>query len=185
MCWTGEQPTGAGQENIAGCAPPAAHSCAMQSPCQVHMGAAGIPQPSCHSPAKPRGLWWTDYTGQPGSASDTMPIARVCLTHSSPSKPPFPPQFRLLDLLPGPLVVPNTPCLQRISAQASLTPAQRLAPAPTLFLRVLDFGSPVLEKRGHRSYTPQGDTMALAGVRLSGTETLSGRSGCLVTAPRS
>lgn len=166
MCWTGKQPTGAGLENTAGCEPTAAHCFAVQSSCQEHMGAAGVPEPSCPSPAKPWGSWWTGWIGQLGSTSDTMPTAGVCLILSCPSKPPFPPQFRLLNLLLGPLIVPGSPGISRlcsglglrctpcprqpVSAQASLTPAWPLAPA--WFLRILDLNSP---------YASQGDSMAL------------------------
>lgn len=163
---------------MAGCAPTAAHCCATQRPCHRHTCAVDVPQPSCQSPDKPWGSWWTGWTAQAGPAGDTMPTSGLCLTHFSPSKPPFPPQFRLLDLLPGPLVVPYSPGTTRLCSGLGhargcaalpargcpllprpLTPSQLLAPAPAQLLRVLGLGSPVLEK-GYHSYTPQGDIMA-------------------------
>uniref|UniRef100_A0A8D2M5W6 DALR anticodon binding domain containing 3 n=1 Tax=Zonotrichia albicollis TaxID=44394 RepID=A0A8D2M5W6_ZONAL len=60
------------------------------------------------------GLIWTGWTAQPGPASDTMPTAGVCLTPSSPSKPPFPPQFRPWTCSQGPFVVPSSPGTARL-----------------------------------------------------------------------
>lgn len=69
-CAGQEQPTGAGLGGIAGHAPTAAHHCAMQSPCWDYTGAAGVL--SHHVIAQPSSCW-PGWTGQPGSASDTMP----------------------------------------------------------------------------------------------------------------
>lgn len=127
MCWTGEQPTGAGPGNMAGLARTAAHRCATQRPCCRHVGAAHVPQPSCQESSQALGLMWTGWTAQPGSASDTVPTAGVCLTHSSPSKPPFPPQFRLL---PGPLVVPDSPGTARLCSGLGHAHGCAALPAP-------------------------------------------------------
>lgn len=88
MCWTGQQPTGACQENITECASTAAHHRAMQSPCWVHMGAARVPQPSSHSPAKPRGLWWTGWMA--GQVLPVTPCQQLGSASHTPAHPNLP-----------------------------------------------------------------------------------------------
>lgn len=72
MCWTGAAHWGRPGEHRRACT----HSCSSLCHAEPMLGAHGChwcSQPSCHSPAKPWGSCWTGWTGQPGSASDTMP----------------------------------------------------------------------------------------------------------------
>lgn len=129
MCWTGEQPAGAGLENVAGRVRTAAHGCATQRPCHRHVGAAHVPQPSCQSPAKPWGS-----CGQAGLPSQGLPVTPCPswgLPHTlQPIQISLPTTVQALGLIPGPLVVPSSSGATRLCSGLGHAHGCAALPAP-------------------------------------------------------